>query len=139
MFRSACIVALAGALLSPTVLHAQRELPANRTYALTNARIVVAPGRVIERGNVIVRNGRIAAVGANASVPADARVLDLAGSTVYAGLIDAASGLGLPRPRPATQGQGGGAPTNFQQAAQRPNTESTDLRSEERRVGKEGR
>ena len=127
MFRSACIVALAGALLSPTVLHAQRELPANRTYALTNARIVVAPGRVIERGNVIVRNGRIAAVGANASVPADARVLDLPGSTVYAGLIDAASGLGLPRPRPATPAQGGGAPTNFQQAAQRPNAESTDL------------
>jgi imidazolonepropionase-like amidohydrolase len=130
MFRSAFILTLAGALLSPTMLQAQRELPANRTYALTNARIVVAPGRVIDRGNVIVRNGRIAAVGPNASVPADARVLDLTGSTIYAGLIDAASGLGMPDARPAGQGPGGGAPTTFQQATQRANAEPSDLNAD---------
>src|SRR5687768_3332974 len=120
MSRSACLVALAGALLLPSLLYAQRDLPANRTYALTNARIVVAPGRTIERGNVIVRNGRIAAVGATATIPADARVMNLAGATVYPGLIDAATSIGLPALQVEGGGQGGGgAPTQFQQAALR--------------------
>lgn len=130
MFRSACLIALAGALLSPTVLQAQRDLPAARTYALTHARIVVAPGRVIERGNVIVRNGRITAVGPNATVPADARVLDLSGSTIYPGLIDAASGLGMPRVRPAGQAAPGGPPTALQQAAQRSSAEPAELNAD---------
>ena len=39
-------------------------------YALTNVRIVTAPGKVIERGTVVTRDGRIVAVGANVQVPA---------------------------------------------------------------------
>ncbi|HEV8409791.1 MAG TPA: amidohydrolase family protein [Gemmatimonadaceae bacterium] len=67
-------------------------------YALTNARIVVAPGKVIEHGTVIIRDGRIAAVGANVTVPAGAVKMDLAGQSVYAGLIDAATSIALPSP-----------------------------------------
>ena len=59
-----------------------------RVYALINARIVVAPGRVIDKGNVIIRDGSIKAVG-DVMLPPDARVLNLEGSTIYAGLIDA--------------------------------------------------
>ncbi|MEX2188211.1 MAG: amidohydrolase family protein [Pirellulales bacterium] len=58
-------------------------------YALINARIVVAPGRTIEKGTVVVRDGTIEAAAATAQPPADARVLDFAGKTIYAGLIDA--------------------------------------------------
>ena len=85
-----------------------RAIPA--TYAITNARIVPVSGATIEKGTIVVRNGLIAAVGASVPVPADARVVDAAGLTVYPGLIDAYSstGLGAP-PAPATGGRGGAA------------------------------
>jgi imidazolonepropionase-like amidohydrolase len=94
-------------------------------YALTNVRIVTAPGKVIERGTVLTRDGRIAAVGANVTIPAGVVRLDLAGHTVFPGLIDAATSIGLPspmRPPPAVilagapvgggrgRGGGGGGP-----------------------------
>ncbi|MCA1640970.1 MAG: amidohydrolase family protein [Acidobacteria bacterium] len=66
------------------------------TYAITNARIVPVSGAEIARGTVVVREGLIAAVGANVTPPSDARVIDGAGLTVYPGLIDANSTLGLP-------------------------------------------
>lgn len=85
-------------------------------YALTNVRIVTAPGKVIERGTVLTRDGRISAVGANVSVPAGVERLDLSGHSVYAGLIDAATSVGLPSPTralpteaaPAAGGRGAG-------------------------------
>lgn len=67
-------------------------------YALTNVRIVTAPGKVIERGTVVTRDGRIVAVGANVAIPAGVVTLDLSGHSVYAGLIDAATSIGLPSP-----------------------------------------
>jgi hypothetical protein len=75
-----------------------------RVHALVGARIVVAPGKVIESGTVVLRDGVIAAVGAKVEVPADARVWDLKGRTVYAGLVEAYS----VRPWPQAGGGGGG-------------------------------
>jgi len=72
-------------------------------FALTGARIVVAPGRVIEKGTVVVRDGVIEAVGAEVTPPADARRIDLSGKTVYPGLIDAFGETDAELP-------GGGAP-----------------------------
>jgi imidazolonepropionase-like amidohydrolase len=77
-------------------------------YALTGARIVTVSGPTIERGTVVVRDGLIAAVGANVNAPPDARVIDGSGLTVYPGVIDANTTLGIPRPTPAPGGQGGG-------------------------------
>src|SRR5215213_8790671 len=59
-------------------------------HALVGARIVVAPGKTIEKGTLVVRDGKIVAVGASDDVkaPADARVWDCTGKTIYAGLID---------------------------------------------------
>lgn len=67
-----------------------------RWHALTDARIVVAPGRVIERGTLVMKDGRIVAVGADVAVPAAARVWKLDGRVIYAGFIDAASQVGVP-------------------------------------------
>src|SRR5471032_675976 len=81
-------------------------------YALTNARIVVSPGKVIERGTVLTRDGRIAAVGANVTIPPGVVKMDLTGQTVYPGLIDAATSIGLPSPTralPATPGDAAAA------------------------------
>ncbi len=110
------LVALA---LSPALASAQNIPPSSSAlapkadYALTNVRIVTAPGRVIERGTVLMRDGRIAAVGADVAVPAGVVRMDLAGHTVFPGLIDAATSIGLPSPtRPlpgaAADAAGGG-------------------------------
>jgi len=67
-----------------------------RVHALTNARIVVAPGKTIEKGTVLIRDGLIVEVGPDVKVPAEARVWDLAGKTIYPGFIDSYSRLDLP-------------------------------------------
>ena len=57
---------------------------------VSNARIIVGPGRVIENGNIVLRDGRIAAVeaGPAKAAPAGAVRIDGAGMTVIAGYID---------------------------------------------------
>jgi len=76
-------------------------------HALTNARIVIAPGRVLEKATLVVRNNVIEAVGANATPPADAKLWDLKGQTIYPGLIEMYSSYGLPQPARPAQGQSG--------------------------------
>src|SRR5690606_38936375 len=72
-------------------------------HAFTNARVVVAPGRVLDRATLVVRNGVIEAVGANVSAPADARVWDMSGQTLYPGFIDAYADLGVGQAPPQNQ------------------------------------
>lgn len=95
--------------------HAQRG--AIDTYAITNAHIVPITGPEIARGTIVIRNGLIAAVGANVAAPADARIIDGTGLTVYPGLIDANTTLGIPQPSPspsaATGRSGAGLPSIF--------------------------
>ncbi len=82
------------------------------TVAIRNARIVTVSGPVIAKGTVIVRHGLIEAVGENVPVPADAWVVDGEGMTVYPGLIDSLSTVGMPgiavTAAAATGGRGGG-------------------------------
>ena len=65
------------------------------TFAITGARIVTVSGAVIENGTVVISNGKIFAVGANVSVPGGAERIDGAGLSVYPGMIDAGTNLGL--------------------------------------------
>ncbi|HXC69963.1 MAG TPA: amidohydrolase family protein [Pyrinomonadaceae bacterium] len=88
-------------------LNTNAQRSAIDTYAITNARLVTVSGPVIERGTVIIRNGLIVAAGVNVSAPPDARVIDGTGLTVYPGLIDSYTNLGLPEPSP-TPSPGGG-------------------------------
>ena len=64
-----------------------RPLPPG-THALVGGKVVVKPGQVIERGNIVIRDGFIKAVGVDVAPPADARVWDMKGLTIYAGFID---------------------------------------------------
>jgi imidazolonepropionase-like amidohydrolase len=69
------------------------------------ARIVLSPGQVLERGTIVLRDGLIAAVGAGVAVPADARVWEGEGLTVYPGLIDAyVTPFAPPSPAPGAEG-----------------------------------
>ncbi|HSK70394.1 MAG TPA: amidohydrolase family protein, partial [Pyrinomonadaceae bacterium] len=65
------------------------------TFAITNARIVTVSGATIENGTVVIQNGKITAVGANATVPAGAESIDGKGLTVFPGMIDAGTNMGL--------------------------------------------
>ena len=65
------------------------------TFAIRNARIVTVSGPDIENGTVVVANGKIAAVGANVSVPNGATVIDARGLTVFPGMIDLGTSMGL--------------------------------------------
>lgn len=64
-------------------------------HALVGARVVTAPGQVLENATIVVRNGLITAVGRDVRPPAGARVWQLAGQTVYPGFIDAHADLGM--------------------------------------------
>lgn len=65
------------------------------TIAIRGARIVTVSGPVIENGTIVLAGGKIAAVGAQAAVPAGAQVIDGTGKTVYPGLINGLTTLGL--------------------------------------------
>lgn len=82
-------------------------------FAITNARIVPVSGPVIESGTVVIAKGLIQAVGRDAQIPPEAWVIDGKGLTVYPGLIDAGTTIGLPQPaaeeNPGGAGGGRGA------------------------------
>lgn len=65
------------------------------TFALTNARIETVTNGVIEAGTLVIRDDRIVALGPDVQVPDDAEVIDCAGLTIYPGLIDSGTQLGL--------------------------------------------
>ena len=87
-------------LAAASLLYAQAPGP----IALRGARVVTVSGPVLEKGTVLLRNGLIEAVGENVNIPKDAWVVDAQGVTVYPGLIDALSTVGLPETpaQPAT-------------------------------------
>ncbi len=124
MYRVHLRLAVAAAALASVIFSATAFITAQRnavdTYAITNARIVTASGPAIERGTVVIRDGLIVAVGASVSAPPDARIIDGVGLTVFPGLIDANTSLGMPEPSP-TPSPGGG----FLAALLRPPTPAT--------------
>lgn len=100
----------------PNVVMAQSGSSSVNIYAITNARIVTVSGSTIEKGTIVIRDGLIEAVGANVSTPADARVIDGNGLSIYPGLIDANTNLGIPQvQRPQGQGGPGGGQQQQQQ------------------------
>ncbi len=80
------------------------------TFAIVGARIVTVSGAVIENGTVVIQNGKITAVGAGAPVPSGAERIDGKGLSVYPGMIDASTNMGL-----VEVGQGANATVDVQE------------------------
>ena len=119
--RSAAHAAARLALVAVVALLVLAQTPVARVdapgaFAIKDAQIVTGAGKTIAKGTVVFRNGLITAVGEAVKIPADARVIDGAGMTVYPGLIDGYTSLGLAAP---AQGQapGGGGGGGGRQAA----------------------
>jgi imidazolonepropionase-like amidohydrolase len=64
-----------------------RPLPLG-VHALVGGKVVIKPGQVLDGGTIVIRDGIIQAVGINIAAPADARVWDMKGTTIYAGFIE---------------------------------------------------
>ncbi len=111
------------------------EVPS--AVAIRNARIVTVSGATIEKGTILLRNGLIEAVGATVVPPPDAWVIEGAGLTVYPGLIDALSTLGLDQPVPTATAPAGRRPLVVTPAPPTPgvtlNVTSTPIRGPEDR------
>ena len=65
------------------------------TFALTNARIETVTNGVIENGTLVIRNDEIIAIGTDVEIPDGAEIIDCGGQTIYPGMIDAGTQLGL--------------------------------------------
>jgi imidazolonepropionase-like amidohydrolase len=125
------VLSVAVTAFLPGVLAAQshsRDVDTG-VWALTNARIETVTRGTIDRGTIVIRDGIIEAVGANVTPPRDARVMDLAGKTIYPAFIDLTSSIGLPQPAPQ-QGRGGRGGFN-------PNAPLFEATTEVRAVGLE--
>jgi imidazolonepropionase-like amidohydrolase len=85
-------MAAAMVVLAASVAAAQERKPA---IAIQGGRIVPVSGAVIEKGTVVLQDGRITAVGPDVAAPPGATVIDATGKTVYPGLFDALTTLGL--------------------------------------------
>jgi len=107
---SVILATVAAALLIAFIHPTIARLDAPDAFAIKDVQIVTGAGKTIAKGTVVFRKGLITDVGENARIPADARVIDGTGMTVYPGLIDGYTSLGLPAPTQAAGGGGGGRP-----------------------------
>src|SRR5262245_55206346 len=78
LVRASCVV---GVTLAPIVAAAQ-------DVAITNARIVVGSGQVIDSGTIVVRGGKIVSVSAGTAPTQGLKVIDAKGMSAMPGFID---------------------------------------------------
>ena len=88
-----CVPAFAQQIGNPTTQNG--VIPPRGVFAIRNARIVTVSGADIENGTVVIRDGKIEAVGTAVNVPAGAQSIDGRGLSVYPGMIDAGTNMGL--------------------------------------------
>jgi hypothetical protein len=117
--RCAFAVCFAGLFLllsRPALVHAQGGEP--QYFAIRGAKVVPVSGPPIEGATVVISRGIITAVGKDAVIPAEAWVIDGKGLTVYPGLVDAFTDVGIPAAAPT--GAEGGGPRRPQEQARGP-------------------
>ena len=85
------LIAFLALIVGTTGVQASPDGP----IALTNARIVTVTGDVVEQGTLVMEGNVIVALGSDVAVPDGARVIDCTGLTIYPGMIDTGTQLGL--------------------------------------------
>jgi hypothetical protein len=97
-------------------LHAQGGEPPY--FAIRGAKIVPVSGPPVEGATIVISRGIITAIGKDAAIPPEAWVIDGKGLTVYPGLVDSFTDVGIPA-APSPGGEGGG-PRRSQESARGP-------------------
>src|SRR5271168_851212 len=111
-----CLSALALAL---TLLMVLAAAPPSRAqggepqyFAIRGAKVVPVSGPPLENATVVMAHGIITAIGKDVAIPPDAWIIEGKGLTVYPGLFDAFTDVGLLSAAPpaggAAEGGGGG-------------------------------
>ena len=79
-------------------------------FAIRGAKIVPVSGPPLENATVVMAHGVITAIGKDVAIPPDAWIIEGKGLTVYPGLFDSFTDVGLPSaaPAPGGTGEGGG-------------------------------
>ena len=99
MRKSVAVIALLVVALPGASLHAQSTIPnspgTKPTVAIRNATIVPVTSAPIAGGTIVFANGVITAIGTDVAIPAGATVIDGTGLSVYPGMIDSGSSVGL--------------------------------------------
>jgi imidazolonepropionase-like amidohydrolase len=91
------VLALLAASLAQTGKKSKTAPPAPETIVLRGGKLLTVTHGVIENGVLVMQNGKITAAGpaGSTSIPRDAKIIDATGMTVYPGLIDSETHLGL--------------------------------------------
>ncbi len=86
-------------------------------FAIRGAKVAPVSGPPVENATIVVSRGLIAAVGKDIAIPPEAWVIDGKGLTVYPGLVDAFTDVGIPA-APAASGES--SPRGSQERARGP-------------------
>src|SRR5467141_216013 len=111
-----CLSALLLLFCAPSSPFAQGGEP--RYFAIRGAKVVPVSGPPIENATVVLSRGIITAVGKDVAIPPEAWVIEGKGLTVYPGLVDSFTDVGIPAALAPTGGEGG--PRRSQEGARGP-------------------
>ena len=77
-------------LSTPTIAEDVTVIKADRVDTVTSG--------LIENGIIVIKDGRITAIGSDVEIPEDADIIDVSDKTVFPGLVNPSSGIGLSSP-----------------------------------------
>ncbi len=107
---SFAIAATAAFLAAPAIPHAAAQGGEPQSFAIRGATVVPVSGPRIENATVLVSRGVITGVGRDVTFPQETWIIDGKGLTVYPGLFDSFTDVGLASAAAPTAGEGAGRP-----------------------------
>jgi imidazolonepropionase-like amidohydrolase len=110
-----CFTALLAVFCAAPLLHSQGGEP--QYFAIRGAKVFPVSGPPIENAIIVIARGLITAIGKDIAIPPEAWVVDGKGLTVYPGLVDSFTDVGIPV-APTASGEGG--PRRSQEGARGP-------------------
>lgn len=137
-FRGVILILLIGSVPFVSMSQDNDLKPVSSKYAIKNATIVQAPGKIIQNGSILIENGIIKAVGSSIIIPSDAWIVDADSMFVYAGFISGLSNIGVAKPEDKDTRDDRkltGTPTDERAGITPGNSVRTMLKSDDKSIG----
>ena len=132
VFAECCTVVFAALIVALCLAPEARGQGGEPPYfAIRGAKIATVSGRTAENSTIIISRGIISAIGADAKIPDEAWIIDGKGLTVYPGLIDSFTDVGLMAP-PAPGAPAAGTPGATESTPRPPQTQTAARGPEDR-------